>query len=97
MRKLAFTTNLAIVAFVFALSCSIIPALYARFPGMPQPKRYPWSDKTLTRTGKLRLSGNSFIPDKDRQSRISAEDYAAAVVDELENPRHLRQVLGVVY
>ena len=49
------------------------------------------------RTGKFRLSGNSFIPDKDGQSRISAEDYAAALVDELENPRHLLQVLGVVY
>lgn len=48
MRKLAFTTNFAIGAVVLALSCSIIPALYAQFPGMPQPKRYPWSDKALT-------------------------------------------------
>lgn len=49
------------------------------------------------RTGRFRLSGNAFIPDQDGQSRISAEDYAVAIVDELEHPCHLRQVLGVVY
>src|SRR5947207_2532186 len=48
MRKLTFTTNLATAAFVLAVSFSILPALYAQFPGMPQPKHYPWSDKALT-------------------------------------------------
>jgi hypothetical protein len=49
------------------------------------------------RTGKFRLSGNAFLTDTEGQSRISAEDFAAALVDELEHPSHLRQVLGVVY
>lgn len=49
------------------------------------------------RTGMFRLSGNTFMTDHDGQSSISAEDFAVALVDELEHPRHLRQVLGVVY
>jgi hypothetical protein len=49
------------------------------------------------RTGGFRLSGSSFMTDHDGQSSISAEDFAVALVDELEHPRHLRQVLGVVY
>ena len=31
------------------------------------------------------------------ESRISAEDYATALVDEVENPRHLRQRMTVPY
>jgi hypothetical protein len=49
------------------------------------------------RTGTFRLSGNTFMTDHDGQSSISAEDFAVALVDELEHPRHVRQVLGVVY
>ncbi|HEY4050326.1 MAG TPA: NAD(P)H-binding protein [Acidobacteriaceae bacterium] len=49
------------------------------------------------RTGTFRLSGNTFMTDHDGQSSISAEDFAVALVDELEHPYHLRQVLGVVY
>lgn len=49
------------------------------------------------RTGTFRLSGSMFMPAPDGQSSISAEDFSIALVDELENPRHLRQVLGVVY
>jgi hypothetical protein len=49
------------------------------------------------RTGTFRLSGNTFMTDHHGQSSISAEDFAVALVDELEHPRHLRQVLGVVY
>ena len=49
------------------------------------------------RTGKFRLSGNAFMTDNEGQSCVSAQDFAIALVDELEQPRHLRQVLGVVY
>lgn len=49
------------------------------------------------RTGRFRLTGNAFVPDQDGQSHISAEDYAVALVDELEHPRHVRQLLGVAY
>lgn len=49
------------------------------------------------RTGKFRLSGNTFIADENGRSSISAEDYAVALVDELERPRHVRQLVGVLY
>lgn len=49
------------------------------------------------RTGRFRLTGNAFVPDQDGQSHISAEDYAVALVDELEHPTHVRQLLGVAY
>ena len=38
----------AIVALVFAASLTIAPASHAQFPGMTQPKRYPWSDTALS-------------------------------------------------
>jgi putative NADH-flavin reductase len=49
------------------------------------------------RTGKFRLGGTSFMVDEKGESRISAEDYAIALVDELENPRHIRQQFAVAY
>lgn len=44
-----------------------------------------------TRTGKYRLGGDSLVRDVDGQSRISAEDFAAAIIDELENSRNLNR------
>src|SRR5690606_24466387 len=43
------------------------------------------------RTGVFRLGGDQVILDASGESRISMEDYAIALVDELENPRHVRQ------
>ena len=40
------------------------------------------------RTGKFRLGNDSLIMDDKGQSRISLEDYAIALVDELEKPAH---------
>ena len=40
------------------------------------------------RTGKFRLGKDDLIVDKDGNSNISVEDYALAMVDELENPKH---------
>jgi putative NADH-flavin reductase len=42
------------------------------------------------RTGKFRLGTNELITDEKGESRISMEDYAIALVDELENPKHAR-------
>jgi hypothetical protein len=50
-----------------------------------------------TRTGKFRLSGTQIVSNSSGESRISAEDYAVALVDELENPQHLRQQFTVGY
>jgi uncharacterized protein len=49
------------------------------------------------RTGKFRLGGTKLLTDGNGQSRISAEDYAIALVDELENPRHVRQQFTAAY
>ncbi len=40
------------------------------------------------RTGQFRLAGDDLIVDADGRSHISVEDYALAMVDELENPAH---------
>jgi hypothetical protein len=49
------------------------------------------------RTGKFRLGSTSLVVDEKGESRISAEDYAVALVDELENPQHLRRQFTVAY
>lgn len=43
------------------------------------------------RTGKFRLGGDQLLVDADGASRISVEDLAVALVDELETPRHPRR------
>lgn len=49
------------------------------------------------RTGKFRLGGDHLVSDAQGQSRISAEDYAVALVDELEHPQHIRQRFTIGY
>jgi hypothetical protein len=41
-----------------------------------------------TRTGKFRLDTDKLVADAQGNSRISMEDYAIALVDELEKPAH---------
>lgn len=40
------------------------------------------------RTGKFRLGGDDLLIDENGKSWISVEDYAMALIDELENPQH---------
>jgi putative NADH-flavin reductase len=49
------------------------------------------------RTGKFRLGGTKLVADAKGESRISAEDYAVVLVDELEHPKHLRQQFTAAY
>jgi hypothetical protein len=49
------------------------------------------------RTGKFRLGGDRLLTGPDGQSRVSIEDYAVALVDELETPRHSRRRFTVGY
>lgn len=49
------------------------------------------------RTGKFRLGGTRLVVNDQGESRISAEDYAVALVDELEHPRYLRQQFTAAY
>ena len=49
------------------------------------------------RTGQFRLGGDQLLADAAGHSRISMEDYAIALVDEIEVPRHARQRFTVGY
>ncbi len=43
------------------------------------------------RTGKFRLGLDDLVVDSDGQSRISYPDYAIALMDEVEQPKHIRR------
>jgi len=49
------------------------------------------------RTGRFRLGGDQLIVDEKGQSRISCEDYAVALVDEIELPRHVQRRFTIGY
>ncbi|HXL67109.1 MAG TPA: NAD(P)-dependent oxidoreductase [Xanthobacteraceae bacterium] len=49
------------------------------------------------RTGKFRLGGDQLLTAPDGKSSISYEDYAVALVDELEKPAHSRRRFTVGY
>jgi putative NADH-flavin reductase len=49
------------------------------------------------RTGKFRLGKDELLVGSDGQSRISTEDFAIALVDELEQPKHPRDRFTVGY
>lgn len=49
------------------------------------------------RTGKFRLGTDQLLVDGEGNSAISAEDYAIALVDELEKPAHSRRRFTVGY
>jgi putative NADH-flavin reductase len=49
------------------------------------------------RTGKYRLGSTTLLSDQNGNSRISAEDYAKALVDELETPAHERAQMTIAY
>ena len=57
-------------------------------PGFIQPGQ---------RTGKFRLGTTSLIADDKGNSSISAEDYAVALVDELETPKHIHEQFTIGY
>ncbi len=49
------------------------------------------------KTGKYRLGQDDLVVDAKGESRISAEDYATALVDELENPKHIQRRFTIGY
>lgn len=48
-------------------------------------------------TGKFRLGGNGLLTDADGKSWISYEDFSIALLDEVENPQHVRRRFTVGY
>ena len=49
------------------------------------------------RTGRYRTTGDQFLVDAAGRSFITFEDYAVAVLDELERPQHVGRRFGVAY
>jgi putative NADH-flavin reductase len=49
------------------------------------------------RTGVFRVGGDQLLVDAAGQSRVSVQDYAVAMIDELEHPAHIRQRFTVGY
>lgn len=49
------------------------------------------------RTGKYRIGGDQVLLDASGQSRISMEDLAVAILDEVEHPQHVRRRFTVAY
>jgi putative NADH-flavin reductase len=50
-----------------------------------------------TRTGKFRVGGEQLIKDQNGESRISYEDYAVAMMDEIEKPHYKNKRFTVGY
>jgi uncharacterized protein len=53
--------------------------------------------KSGERTGKFRVGGDHLLVDSAGHSRISVQDFAVAMIDELERPLHVRQRFTVGY
>lgn len=49
------------------------------------------------RTGRFRLGKDNLIVDKEGKSHISVEDYAMAMIDELESPAHHQERFTIGY
>ena len=57
----------------------------------------PASIQPGERTGKFRLGKDQMLEDEDGQSAISREDFAVAIVNEIEKPKHLRKRFTAAY
>ena len=49
------------------------------------------------RTGHYRVGKDQLLKNEKGESRISTQDYAIAMLDELENPQHIRERFTVAY
>ncbi|MBI2994258.1 MAG: NAD(P)-dependent oxidoreductase [Gammaproteobacteria bacterium] len=49
------------------------------------------------RTGKFRIGADELLKDAKGESRISQEDFAIAIIDEVEKPKHIRKRFTVGY
>jgi putative NADH-flavin reductase len=50
-----------------------------------------------TKTGKYRLGTTTLLSNDSGESRISTEDYADALVNELEQPAYRRSQMTIAY
>ena len=49
------------------------------------------------RTGKFRTAANQLLTAANGKSYISMEDFAAGIIDEIENPMHIREIFTIGY
>ncbi len=49
------------------------------------------------RTGRYRMGKDQLLKDKNGESKISTQDYAVAMIDEMEHPQHIRERFTVAY
>jgi uncharacterized protein len=57
----------------------------------------PTSIQPGARTGKFRLGTDTMMVDAADNGRISREDFSVAILDEIENPKHIKQRFTVGY
>jgi uncharacterized protein len=57
----------------------------------------PASIQPGERTGRFRLGRDHLLEDDTGRSEISREDFAIAILDEIEKPRHIRQRFTAAY
>lgn len=56
-----------------------------------------WNIGPGERTGKFRVGGDQLLRDASGESKISREDFAVAIVNEIETPKHHQQRVTVGY
>jgi putative NADH-flavin reductase len=49
------------------------------------------------RTGHYRVGKDRLLKNAEGESKISTQDYSVAMLDELENPQHIRERFTVAY
>ena len=86
---------------------SVKPGSLATMEALEQLQREPELDWSFlapsadmrpgARTGHFRLGGDHLLTDPQGRSRISVQDYAVAMIDELEQPKHVHQRFTVGY
>lgn len=86
---------------------AIRPGSLATINALEQLKKEPeldWSYlapsanmKSGQRTGHFRLGVDQLLTDANGQSHISVQDFAVAMIDELERPAHIRRRFTVGY
>jgi putative NADH-flavin reductase len=86
---------------------AIKPGSLATIEALDQLRREPsldWSYlspsanlKSGARTGKFRLGDDQLLVDSGGRSNISVQDYAVAMINELEHPAHIRKRFTVGY
>ncbi|WP_029921930.1 NAD(P)-dependent oxidoreductase [Nevskia soli] len=57
----------------------------------------PGSIAAGERTGRFRIGGDQLLVDAQGHSKISFEDYAVAMLDEIEQPRHIQRRFTAAY